>query len=380
MFRGLFYKNLRKLVSVGEEKTDFISQASPTSTAVKILTPTVGSVVDVAATTVVVQFTTGNQVELRVNGTLVDASAIGKTETDASTNLVTQTWYGVSLNGGENIISAQVAGGKEAPVTTRVVVRGAPQQIKLETVESHIPADGRSTATIRGQLIDKYGNRSNQDAVVTLTSTAGEFVGKDFKPDQPGFQVEAKKGEFTANLRSLLKAQTVTIRATANDLEAFTQVQFQTALRPSLVSGVVDLRFGARGTDYYSSFTDFLPADTNNKTQLDFHSAIFATGALGEWLFTGAYNSSRPLNQGCNCDNRLFKTYQFNEQNYPVYGDSSKVEAIAPSIDSVFVRFERSTGIPGTAPDYAMWGGLQHRRICAIVATIHLNYPTTPRF
>ncbi|MCM0592987.1 MAG: TonB-dependent receptor [Gloeotrichia echinulata DEX184] len=343
-------KNLRKLAGVAEENTD------STSTTVKILTPTVDSVVDVAATTVVVQFPAGSQVELRVNDILVDASLVGKTESDATTNLVTQTWYGVSLKAGKNTISAQVVGGTEAPVTAGVVVRGAPQQLTVETVESRIPADGQSTATIRGQLIDEHGNRSDHNGVVTLESTAGEFVGADFKPDEPGFQVEVKKGEFTANLRSPLKAQTVTIRATANDLEAFTQLQFETALRPSLVSGVIDLRLGARGTDYYSSFRDFLPADRNHKTQLNFHSAVFATGAIGEWLFTGAYNSSRPLNEDCNCNNRLFRTYQFSEQNYPVYGDSSKVDVVTPSIDSVFLRFERSTGIPGTTPDYAMWG------------------------
>lgn len=332
---------------------------SPTpaiSTAIKILTPTADSVVDVQATTVTVQFSVGSQVELRVNGVLVDSSLVGRTESDATTNLVTQTWYGVSLKEGKNTISAQVVGGKESPVTVQVAVRGAPERLTLETVESRIPADGRSTATIRGQLIDASGNRSNRDAVVTLIATVGEFVRKDFKPDEPGFQVEAKAGQFTGILRSQLKAETVRIRAMANDLEAFTQLQFETALRPSLVRGVIDLRLGARGTNYYGSFRDFLPPEKDNGTQLDFHSAIFATGAIGEWLFTGAYNSSRSLNEDCNCDNRLFRTYQSSEQNYPVYGDSSKVDVVAPSIDSVYLRLERSTGIPGSSPDYAMWG------------------------
>jgi hypothetical protein len=356
-------RGLKKIVAVVEDKEKIPpspptspSQPSSTSTAVKILTPTTNSIVDVAATTVIVQFPIGSQVELQVNGKLVDPSLVGRMENDASTNLVTQTWYGISLKEGDNTISAQVVGGTELPVTVRIVVRGAPKQLTVETVESRIPADGRSTATIRGQLVDASSNRSNRDTVVTLIPSAGELVGVDFKPDQPGFQVEAPNGQFTATLRSHLKAQTVRIRAIANDLEAFTQLQFETALRPSLVTGVVDLRLGARGTNYYGSFRDFLRPDRDNRTQLDFHSAVFATGAIGEWLFTGAYNSSRSLNEDCNCDNRLFRTYQFSEQNYPVYGDSSKVDAVAPSIDSVFLRFERSTGIPGAPPDYAMWG------------------------
>ncbi|MBN3911316.1 MAG: TonB-dependent receptor [Nostoc sp. NMS1] len=338
------------------QPTEKIPPTSPISTGIKFLMPTANNIVDVPATTVIVQFPVGSQVELRANGVLVDPSLVGRTESDASTNLVTQTWVGVSLKEGNNTISAQVVGGTEPPITVQVAVRGAPQKLTLETVESRIPADGRSTATIRGQLIDASGNRSNRDAVITLIPTAGEFVEKDFKPDEPGFQVEVKGGQFIATLRSQLKAETVTIRAIANNLEAFTQLQFETALRPSLVTGVIDLRLGARGTDYYGSFRDFLPPDKDNGTQLDFHSAIFATGAIGEWLFTGAYNSSRNLNEDCNCDNRLFKTYQSSEQNYPVYGDSSTVDAVAPSIDSLYLRLERSTGIPGSDPDYAMWG------------------------
>ncbi|GAX43119.1 hypothetical protein NIES4075_41310 [Tolypothrix sp. NIES-4075] len=338
--------------TIATAQTETPPSASSVRSAVQILSPTPDTIADDPATTVILQFPALTQVELQVNGQLVDKSLIGRTETDSKTNLTTQIWYGVSLKEGENIISAQVAG--STPVITRVILRGAPKRLTVETVEARIPADARSIAKVKGQLVDENGNRSNRDAVITLIPSAGKFVGADLKPDQPGFQVQAKKGEFTANLRSDLKAQTVRIRATANDLEAFTQLQFETALRPSLVSGVVDVRLGARGTDYYGKLRDFLPPNNEKKTQLDFHSAVFATGAIGDWLFTGAYNSDRPLNEDCNCDNRLFRTYQFSEQNYPVYGDSSTVDAIAPSIDSVYLRFERSTG--KASPDYAMWG------------------------
>ncbi|MBW4644657.1 MAG: TonB-dependent receptor [Goleter apudmare HA4340-LM2] len=347
--------SLRKLVTqTNQDNTEKIDPSTPLR--VNFLTPSPDAVLDAPASIVTVQFPVGSQVELRVNGVLVDAALIGRQETDADTNLVTQTWYGVSLKAGENILAAQIVGETEQPVTVRVVVRGTARKLTVETVESRVPADGRSTATIRGQLLDENSNRADQDAVITLIPTAGELVGQDFKPEQPGFQVEAKGGEFSAILRSPLQAQTVRIRAIANDLEAFTQLQFETALRPSLLTGVIDLRLGARGTNYYGKFRDFLPPNRDNKTQLEFNSAIFATGAIGEWLFTGAYNSSRPLNEDCNCDNRLFRAFQFSEQNYPVYGDSSKVDVVTPSIDSIYLRFERSSRIPGAVPDYAMWG------------------------
>ena len=329
------------------------------STQLEILSPAPDTVLDVQAATVTVQYPLGSQVEVRVNGVLVDSSLIGGTETNNAIKLVTQTWYGVSLKEGENTITAQTTtNGKAGQATeVKVQVRGAAQQLDVQTLETRIPADGRSTATVQGQLLDKKGNLSNRDAVVTLAASAGEFVGADLKPDQPGFQVQAQQGKFTASLRSSLNAQTVRIRATSGKLEAFTQFQFETNLRPSIVTGVVNLRLGRRGTDYYGSFRDFLPPDDDNKTQLDFNSAVFATGKIGDWLFTGAYNSDRNLNQNCDGTTSLYRQdNQFCDRNYPVYGDSSKVENLTPSQDSLYLRFERSARIRGADPDYAMWG------------------------
>jgi hypothetical protein len=335
------------------EKTEVAPVIPVSDSSVKILSPTPDSVIDLPAVTVTLQFPKGKEVELSVNGELVDRSLIGRREEGA--DLLTQTWYGVSLKEGENIISAKVVGSNES-TNVKVEVRGAPQRLSLETVEARIPADGRSTATVRGELLDKNGNRSNQDAVVTLFSTAGEFVGEDYKPDEPGFQVFAKGGAFTAALKSSLDAQNVRIRARSGELETFAQLQFQTALRPSIVTGVVDLRLGARGTDFFGKLRDFLPPDKDNSTQFDAKAALFATGAIGDWLFTGAVNSDRALNEDCNCDTRLFRTFQFSEQSYPVYGDSSKIDVLTPSTDSFYARLERSSRIPGASPDYFMWG------------------------
>ena len=326
------------------------SSPAVTPTEVKILAPAPETVLDIPSSTVILQYAAGAKVELRVNGNLVDPTLIGRTESDAKTNLVTQTWYGVSFREGENTITAQATNnGTALPVAeVKVMVRADAKTLTVEAVEKRIPADGRSTATVRGQLIDENGNRSNRDASVTLTASAGEFVGADASPDQPGFQVQASKGYFTAKLRSSLNAQIVRIRAVTTTLEAFNQIEFQTALRPSIVTGVVDLRLGSRGTDYHGSFRDFLPPDKNNRTQLDFYSGVFATGKVGEWLFTGAFNSARAINQDCSGNTGLSRDVKECEQ-YSVYGDSSTREQLARSQDSVFLRFERDR-------DYAMWG------------------------
>jgi hypothetical protein len=327
-----------------------------TASSVKILNIQAGTILDQASTPIVIQYPLGSKVELRVNGKLVDSKSIGRTETNSTTKLVTQTWYGIVLNTGENSISAQIADSKEPPVTVLAIVRGSPKKLSILSRETRIPADGRSLATIKGQVLDENGNLSKQDITITLIPSAGEFVGSDAKPDQKGFQVEAKAGEFQATLRSDLNAQTVTVKASTTNLEAYTQLQFETALRSSLVTGVINLRLGKRGTDYYSRYRDFLPIDKDYDTKLNFNSAVFATGKVGDWLFTGAYNSARSLNEDTNGENRLFRASQFNDQNYPVYGDSSTSTVVTPSTDSVFLKLERSSKVPGASTDYAMWG------------------------
>ncbi len=342
-----------------EPSAEPIALAKPVSISnpLQILTPTTNSVVDIPAATVIVQYLGSSPIELKVNGQLVDSKSIGRTETDTKTNIVTQTWYGVSLNAGDNIIVAQDNQGNTA--VSKVQVRGVPTKVQLTTKESRVPADGRSLVNVEGQLLDENGNNSKRDGVVTLYSTAGEFAGVDKDRDQPGFQVPVVKGYFSAPLRAGLTAQNVQIRATIMSLEATTQVQFETNLRSSIATGLLDLRVGARGTDYYRSFTEFLPVDRDNNTEVRLRGQGFATGRIGDWSVTGALNSDRPLNKVCNTSDRLFRdtsSTQSCEDLYPVYGDTSKVEALTPSRDSVYVKLESSVGVAGSTPNSLLWG------------------------
>ncbi|MEI6430245.1 MAG: hypothetical protein WCO45_17960, partial [Pseudanabaena sp. ELA607] len=313
-------------------------------TPLDILTPAANSVMNEGSVTITVRYGLGMQVELSVNGRKVDANQIGRTETDTRNQLVTQTWYGVVLHDGDNLIEVIDNGGKVARAP--VQVRGEPKYIRLRTLETRIPADGRTTATIEGELIDIKGNRSNRSGVVTLSTSDGDLIGVDQNTDQPGFQVKVEQGRFVGTLRSSTNSGNVTIRAVSDKLEAFSQIQFETNLRPSIATGVLEMRLGARGTDYYRSFRDFLPIDKNNSTQLDVYGAAFASGKIGEWLFTGAYNNIRSLNQDCSGKARIYRDVQFCDQNYPVYGDSSQISAVTPSYSSVYLRMERTSPVP----------------------------------
>lgn len=334
-----------------------VPEAVTPAVPVKIITPTVGAILDIPAATIIVQYRIGTKLELKVNGSLVDASLIGRTETDSKNGTVTKTWYGVSLNPGENRVVAHNSNGESDTVS--IMVRGVPTKIQLSTLETRVPADGRSLVNVVGQLLDENGNNSKRDTVITLYSSAGEFAGVDADRDQPGFQVKVQQGQFKAQLRSSLDAQTVRIRAVAIGIETSTQVQFETNLRNSIATGLIDLRLGARGTDYYRPYSEFLPVDRDNSTQLQARGQAFGTGRIGNWLVTGAFNSDRPLNKVCNTGDRLFRdtgSVQSCDEVYPVYGDSSKVDVTTPSRDSVFIKLENSIGVAGNTPNMVMWG------------------------
>src|SRR5262245_29000416 len=59
----------------------------------RFVAPQDGAVLDGPAAQVVLQFPAGSSVALEVNGAAVDASLVGRTETDPAAGTVTQTWY-----------------------------------------------------------------------------------------------------------------------------------------------------------------------------------------------------------------------------------------------------------------------------------------------
>jgi hypothetical protein len=329
---------------------------------------------------------------------IIPSSSPNIANPESSVNSPTNSQNSPTPQGGQGTVQAP-----SQPTALPSGIQG--QKVKLDIAPAADPraqADGRSTVKLRGTLTDEKGQPILGDVIVTLTTSAGKFVGADQSRDQQGFQVIARDGEFIANLQADIKPQQVRVRAAVDKirvrqstsvspnvtqldsrivgsradgqfpqqtdtsileklrdspLEAYTQVEFVTFLRPSLATGIINLRIGQKGTDYWGSFGDFLnPRTIDGGTGVDFKASVFATGRVGEWLFTGAFNSSRPLNQDCEGRNRLFGSIQFCEQQYPVYGDSSTMTPTTPSIDSVYARFERTPSIPGAEPDYLMWG------------------------
>ena len=367
-------------VSEGNNNPTPIAGLTLAPNEVRILSPQTSTTGE-RSTNLIVQYNINSQVEVKVNNKPLDAATPTQIQRDEQQGTITQVWYNVPLEKGENTIS--VSAGNGTPVTVALKVKQTANQIAIKAVgDPRVTADGRSTINIEGEITNEKGELIKEDALVTLTAAAGKFVGADEDEEKLGFQVIAREGKFTAKLQSGLEAQKVRIRAALErmgerlevrgesknpenpnpksplqeSIEAFTQVEFVTYLRPSIATGVIDFRIGARGTNFWGSRRDFLNPDNKDGTAVDLRGSAFAMGRIGEWLFTGAYNSSRPLNQNCNGDTQLFQSPQFCDQQYYTYGDSSTVDYLTPSKDSVYVRLERTSRVEGAEPDYIMWG------------------------
>lgn len=326
---------------------------------VKILTPAANSILDRIYSSVVIQYPENASVILQVNGKSVDSAQAGHTVVNSAAKTVTQTWYGIIFASGVNTLSvlSTTDGVNYSETTIKVTVPGKPEAIKVETVESEIPADGQAVTTIKGRYVDKFGTTTPWNQIVTLKSSEGKFIGTDLEPDEPGFQVKPADGEFTAELQAGYDAKMVNILAESGNLEAYTQIRFKTTLREiPLLTGYANFRLGAGGTNFYDSYRDFLPLDEDNDTELDFSSAAFMMGSIGRWSYRGAFNSDRGIDEENDRLDRFYRTYGSSEPEYPVYGDESSSEVTTPSTDSVYLRLERNPQVEFADPDYFMWG------------------------
>ncbi len=243
--------------------------------------------------------------------------------------------------------------------TTLPVVSTA--SVLAETTGTNNIQNSHSPNFVEGELntgINSVSRDKGVDLKASLTNS--------YPADAPGFQVIARNGEFTVELQASLEPQNVKVRAAIDNWQqqnnfdtvpqAYTNIEFITNLRPSLATGSINLRIGGGGTNYHGRFRDFLNPRKIGRTDVDLDATVFAIGKIGDWLFTGAYNSDRNLNEDCLADTRLFGGGQVCERVYPVYGDAGNVTATTPSIDSVYAKLERTPNIPGAESDYFLWG------------------------
>lgn len=338
------------LADVAPNTPAAVAAPRPVTTGLAILSPQMNDLLDTRSTRIVVRAAEGDVVHLMINGVAVSDKQVGSVTASADGQIV-ETWIGVSLVDGRNVVSARVDRGDQpsAPVETIVNVRGGIAKMSLHVDHGSIVADGRSLVSITGRLLDVQNNAAARDALVRLTSTAGEFVGVSAQPESNGYFAKAVDGQFTAILRASLHSGTAHIEARTGNTTAEIDVAMTTELRKSVATGIFDVRFGARETNFYDSMSKFLNADPSRTPEAQ--TTFFATGKVGNYLLTAAADNQYPINPAC--DGRIgvttYESLNSCQPQYRIYGDESTYDRLAQSSDNVFVRIEREKS-------YAMWG------------------------
>ncbi len=303
----------------------------------EILEPANGTALARRWTDVAVRVPEGVEHALKINGEVVPQKRIGKTIRESARKIVVYQYVGVPLEAGPNAILLEIrdpAGGtktREAAVSAP----GPPARLVLDPSSATVPAGGQAPVRFTVTLLDRWGKQSPDEAVVTVVTAKGIVAGTDPDPTTPGFQIRVQGGSAQFDLLSAGQTGSDRIRVLlGNTLEAEADVYFTAEKRDWVVAGVGSVRAGDRSVS----------GDTSRAREKDdfkdgaWHEerlAVFAKGTfLGQYLFTGAYDTGKPKAEG------LFQRSE-PDRYYPIFGDESAIGYDAESRRKLYLKVER---------------------------------------
>jgi uncharacterized repeat protein (TIGR01451 family) len=308
--------------------------------ALLVLEPRDGEVAMSGAVRIVARTHRQGTVRLAVNDRSIDAARIGRTVLDDRNQLATFTFVGVPVDPGPNRVTIRVEAddvmiGAQADMT--VYGRGPVASLRIVPDRPGLAADGEDRSAVRVELIDAWGHPA-QDARVRVTSTAG-LLADDGEPEAGRDRaVASRDGVARITLISDRSTGPVTLRAEYGALQATASVLFEPLTRPDLLVGIVDLTYGAVGSD---------PAVGEDPATLEEGAtgrvAFFYKGAVRNGVvLTTAFDSEGSLNRHAEGD-RLHELDPLQEV-YPVMGDDSIrfQEAVSNSRGYLKLEKERS--------------------------------------
>jgi large repetitive protein len=315
------------------------------------MSPAADQVLGYAQTSVSVKGLRGASLQLRLNGALVDASRVGSARSLEAQAVQVVEYVGLNLEPGANVFTLTQTGGAAdaAPQTAqlRVIAPGSLAQLRITAPKLALPADGKSAVKVLIETLDAAGVRVTTPTRVTLQTSRGKWKLRDLDLDEPGVQVFVEGGLLSAEFESPAEAGDVLLQVSANALQAQANLNFVPALRPLLVSGVVEgvlnlRRLHTSEVQPARKQDGFEQALQNVGSGFDggrgtsaARGALYLKGkVLGDSLLTLAYDSDKDVRE------RLFRDIQPNEF-YPVYGDDSTPGFDAQSTGRLYLRLER---------------------------------------
>ncbi len=278
---------------------------------------------------------------LFVNGEAIADTQIGERIENRRESAQVVAWYGVQLSPGLNRVEIR---GTDTFGNTRVLAENEfkrPAQgtrMVLRAKTDTLSADGgRSVLPIEINILDDNGYPAQGVHFVTLDagSNSGGWLEDDLQASEDGQQIRVDEGRATAHLKSSDYTGTVTVSASANDMNAKLRVFQIATLRPLFGVGVLELNLGA--TELSSDgLTPTAHADgAEDGTEIDGRISMFLKGQIrGNTHLTLSYDSDKTR------DTDLLRDIEPGAH-YPIHGDASIRGYEGQSRSKLYAKLER---------------------------------------
>jgi uncharacterized repeat protein (TIGR01451 family) len=324
----------------------------------RILSPSHKQVLGVPQTNVLIKGSTDGILTLRVNGTNIAATRVGKKSVLESTQAQAWEYVGVDLKPGLNTLEAEQRdslGNVRGHVVAQVTVPGKISRVNVNVPANGVPADGKTITKVGVTVTDADGVIVRARVPVTLQSGMEGWQVHDLDKKEPGVQLFVENGELTLPITSPIEPTDAEILVSAGDIKGKAILKFVPELRPMIAVGIVEGAINLRNLNskalqptraqdgFEQELRRFSATSSNGKATAGARAAVFLKGKVkGDYLLTLAYDSDKVQKD------RLFRDIQPDEF-YPVYGDDSVKGFDAQSTGALYVRVDRGSS-------YALYG------------------------
>lgn len=316
---------------------------------------------------VVLKTLPGDNVVLRLNGTPVGALNYDGAETSPDRSFAIRSWSGVDLNGGDNVLQAEITGADGATTLERVVhFATGVARAELVPEKSLLVADGLHPPVIAVRMLDEAGHPVRKDFAGTFSLNAPyllarnealmqarQLAGNDAVPDS--WRIEGDDGIAYIALAPTGTPGNVELAFDFGRGPGGIGSRRQT-LSAWLSAGerdwvVVGFAAGSIGYETLARNMEALePGEDGRGLRGDGRAAFYAKGrVLGKWMLTLAYDSGKPTDE---LRNRSLLSTIDPGQYYTLYGDGSQQGYDAASARKLYLKLERGQF-------YALFGDFQ---------------------
>ena len=115
-------------------------------------------------------------------------------------------------------------GNERGKETITIYAPGQVEKLRITTLDEMVPADGKSYAKIKIEVLDKNGFLVKSRTPITIDYSLGQLLTKDLNPKEPGTQQFIEGGDGIAFLEAPTEAGTSKIKVTTgiiNNSEVF---------------------------------------------------------------------------------------------------------------------------------------------------------------